>query len=100
MAFVPTWYLLMRALTLSSVRDRGCISSERPGILPHHGGLNALSLIVGFAVFAALRRILAFDRRRVLSGYRHGVLIDAKSLAISLVASGVAGYAAIVLLAY
>jgi ABC-2 type transport system permease protein len=32
--------------------------------------LNSVTLIVGFAVFAAIRRILAFDRRLVFAGYR------------------------------
>jgi hypothetical protein len=39
-------------------------------------GLNAVTMIVGFAVFAAIRRTLAFDKRLVFAGYRQATLIN------------------------
>ena len=63
-------------------------------------GLNAITLITGFVVFAAVRRSLPFDRRLVLSGYRHGALIAAKTSAALLQAIGIGVYAAIVMLAF
>ncbi len=44
-------------------------------------GLNAITLITGFVVFAAVRRSLPFDRRLALSRYRHSALIAAKTTA-------------------
>ncbi len=104
--FVPVWYLLMRAmipatpLTFRLFATRTLVHVNGQDLSYITAGLNSLSLIVGFAVFAAIRRTLAFDRRLVLSGYRQGALIGAKSLAIALVASGVALYTSLVLLVY
>src|SRR6185437_2931358 len=53
------------------------------------------TIIVGFSVFAAIRRTLAFDKRLVFAGYRQATLITAKTLAVAVVAAGVAGWAAI-----
>ena len=63
-------------------------------------GLNSVTIIVGFAVFAAIRRTLAFDKRLVFAGYRQATLITAKTLAIAVVAAAVAAYTALVLLAF
>jgi hypothetical protein len=63
-------------------------------------GLNAATIIVGFAVFAAIRRTLAFDKRLVFVGYRQATLIAAKTSAIAIVAAAVAAYTCLVLLAF
>ncbi len=63
-------------------------------------GLSAITLITGFVVFAAVRRSLPFDRRLVLSGYRHGALIAAKTNAALVQAIGIGVYAAAVMLAF
>ncbi len=63
-------------------------------------GLNSLTIIVGFAVFAAIRKTLAFDKRLVFAGYRQAILIAAKTLAIAILATAVACYTAVVLLAF
>lgn len=105
-AFVPAWYLVMLAMTGHRALDFRLYSTGRT--LPVDGGhlslisagLNALSMIVGFAVFDAVRKTLAFDRRLVFAGYRQPALVAAKTLAIALVACAVAGYAALVLLAF
>ena len=62
--------------------------------------MNSLTLIVGFAVFVAVRRALPLDRRLVFAGYRQTILVAAKAGGIAMVAAGVALYAAIVLLAF
>jgi len=102
--FVPAWYLLLgvfaghqelgfrlfatgRTLTVDS-RDLTLISA----------GLNSLTIIVGFAVFVAIRRALPFDKRLVFAGYRPGTLIGAKITAITILAGAVALYTAGVLL--
>ena len=63
-------------------------------------GLSAITLITGFVVFAATRRALPFDRRLILSGYRPGALITAKTTAALAVAAAVGAYAALVILAF
>jgi len=63
-------------------------------------GLNAVTMIVGFAIFAAIRRVLAFDKRLVFAGYRQATLITAKTLAIAIIAAAVAAYTSLVLLAF
>ena len=63
-------------------------------------GLSAITLITGFVVLAATRRALPFDRRLVLSGYRPGPLITAKTTAALAVAAAVGAYAAVILLAF
>ncbi len=102
--FVPAWYLLMaifaahqhlafrlfatgRTLTVDG-RDLTLIS----------GGLNSLTIIVGFAVFVAIRRALPFDKRLVFAGYRPATLTGAKITAITVLATAVALYTAGVLL--
>jgi hypothetical protein len=104
--FVPVWYLLMAALTgHQALRFRLFATGQVLAVDGRHltlisAGLNALTLITGFAVFAAIRRTLAFDQRLVFAGYRQPVLIAAKAAAIAVVATVVAGYTAAVLLAF
>lgn len=104
--FVPAWYLLMMAMTghkpLSfRLFSTGQVLSVDGGhISLISAGLNSLTIIVGFAVFSAVRQTLAFDRRLVFSGYRHGTLIAAKTMAITLLAAGVALYTSVILLIF
>ena len=104
--FVPAWYVLMAALishdplafrlfstgTVLHVdgRDLGLVTA----------GMNSLTLIVGFAVFAAIRRALPLDRRLVFAGYRQSLLVAAKSLATVVAGGTVALYASVVLLVF
>ena len=96
--FVPAWYLLMAALTGHQIlRFRLFSTGQVLAVDGRHltlisAGLNSLTLITGFAVFAAIRKTLAFDKRLVFAGYRQPTLIAAKTLAIAIVAAGVAGY--------
>lgn len=105
-AFVPAWYALMMAMVghqslnfkLYSTGQTLTVDGGQLTLIS--AGLNALSLIVGFAIFDAIRKTLAFDKRLVFAGYRQANLIGAKTLSISVIATGVALYAALVLLVF
>lgn len=105
-AFVPVWYLLMLAMTGHKLVTFRLFATGR--ILNVDGGhlslisagLNSLTIIVGFAVFAAIRKTLAFDKRLVFAGYRHSTLVAAKTMAITLLSAGVALYTSLVLLVF
>ena len=104
--FVPVWYLLMLAIAgHQALRFRLYATGQVLAVDAGHltlisAGLNSLTIIVGFAVFAAIRRTLAFDKRLIFAGYRQATLIAAKTLAIAIVATAVACYTAGVLLAF
>jgi hypothetical protein len=104
--FVPAWYLLMAALTgHQTLRFRLFATGQVLAVDGRHltlitAGLNALTLITGFAVFAAIRKTVAFDQRLVFAGYRQPTLIAAKTAAIAVIAAAIAGYTAVVLLAF
>ncbi len=104
--FVPVWYLLVGA-TITHVDARlrlraidATIVVDAHNLTLITAGLSAITLITGFVVFAAVRRSLPFDRRLVLSGYRHGALITAKTNAALVQAIGIGVYAAVVMLAF
>ena len=104
--FVPAWYALMGSLIPPDPLDFRLFSTG--AVLHVNGsdlglvsaGMNSLTLIVGFAVFAAIRRALPLDRRLVFAGYRQSLLVAAKSLATVAVAATVGLYASLVLLAF
>jgi ABC-2 type transport system permease protein len=104
--FVPAWYLLMAALTgHKPLSFRLFATGQILAVDGRHltlisAGLSSLTLITGFAVFAAIRTTLAFDKRLVFAGYRQPTLIAAKTAAIAIAAAAVAGYAAAVLLLF
>ena len=82
-AFVPLWYELMAgiaghtALTFRLYATGRTLTVDSGHLTLITAGLNSVTMIVGFAVFAAIRRTLAFDRRLVFAGYRQGTLIAA-----------------------
>ena len=104
--FVPAWYALMAALIphdpldfrLFSTGEVLSVDGRHLGLVT--AGMTSLTLIVGFAVFAAIRRALPLDRRLVFAGYRQSLLVAAKTVAVVAVAAAVALYGALVLLAY
>jgi len=105
-AFVPAWYLLMLAITGHTTLTFRLFATGR--VLTVDGGhltlitagLNSVTIIVGFAIFAAIRRTLAFDKRLVFAGYRQATLIAAKTSAIAIVAAAVAAFTSLALLAF
>lgn len=105
-AFVPAWYALMmamtghQALTFKLFATGRVLSVDGGQLALISAGLNAMAMIVGFAVFDAIRKTLAFDKRLVFSGFRQINLISAKTLSIGILATGVAVYAAGVLLVF
>ncbi len=105
-AFVPVWYELMAGiaghtpLTFKLYATGRVLTVDGGHLTLITAGLNAVTMIVGFAVFAAIRRTLAFDKRLVFAGYRQATLITAKTLATAILAVAVAVYTALVLLAF
>ena len=105
-AFVPVWYLLMQAiaghtpLTFRLHATGQVLTVDGGHLTLISAGLNSVTMITGFAIFAAIRRTLAFDKRLVLAGYRQATLIAAKTCAIAVIAAAVALYTAVVLLAF
>ena len=105
-AFVPVWYELMQEiaghtpLTFKLYATGRVLTVDGGHLTVITAGLNAVTMITGFAIFAAIRRTLAFDKRLVFAGYRQATLITAKTLAIAVVAAAVAGYTSLVLLAF
>src|SRR5690348_3358163 len=105
-AFVPAWYLLMLAitghtpLTFRLFATGRTLTVDGGHLTLISAGLNSVTIIVGFAVFAAIRRSLAFDKRLVFAGYRQATLIAAKTSAIAVIAAAVAAFTALVLLAF
>ena len=104
--FVPAWYLLLFAmaghkpLQFKLFSTGQVISADGGHLTLITAGLNALTIITGFAVFHSVHAALGFDRRLVFAGYRKTILIASKTLAMAVVALGVAIYTALVLLAF
>jgi ABC-2 type transport system permease protein len=104
--FVPLWYLMMMALAgHKPLRFRLFATGQVLTVDGGHltlisAGLNALTIITGFAVFHAVHTTIGFDRRLVFAGYRQAILVAAKTLATSVIAAAMALYAALVLLAF
>jgi ABC-2 type transport system permease protein len=104
--FVPAWYALMVAIVPHRpLRFRLYTTGSVLQVDGRHlslitAGLNVLTLIVGFAVFAAVRRALPFDRRLVSCGFSQSKLIAAKSVAVAIVSVSVALYATAVMLIF
>jgi ABC-2 type transport system permease protein len=105
-AFVPAWYLLMMTmaghhpLSIRLFATGQVLTVDGGDLTLITAGLNALTIITGFAVFHAVHTTLGFDRRLVFAGYRQATLIAAKTLATSILAVAVAVYAGLVLLAF
>jgi ABC-2 type transport system permease protein len=105
-AFIPAWYLLMLAiaghkpLTFRLFATGQALTVDGGHLTLISAGLNSLTMITGFAIFAAIRKTLAFDKRLVFAGYRQATLITAKTCAIAIIAAAVALYTALVLLAF
>jgi hypothetical protein len=103
-AFIPVWYLLMGSMFRHTGAPFRLQSTGATLVVDGHNltlisaGLNSITLITAFVVFAAVRRSRFFDRRLVLSGYRPAALITAKTGAALVQAVAIGAYAAAVLL--
>ncbi|HEX5503649.1 MAG TPA: hypothetical protein VFW96_13580 [Thermomicrobiales bacterium] len=103
LVFVPLWFAVIGlmvpgdpvAFKLMSTGALVQVDGHRLTLIT--AGFNALTLIVGFMLFATTRRNARFDRRLVLAGYARPVLLLAKLTALLAVAALVALYAAAVL---
>ncbi|GHF33336.1 hypothetical protein FHX82_005269 [Amycolatopsis bartoniae] len=101
--FIPVWLAVVRAIIpsrpvayQSRITDAPVtVDASRLALIS--AVINAATLIIGFMLFAAIRRAREFDQRLVLAGYPRPVLLLAKLVALVLVALIVGGYATIVL---
>jgi ABC-2 type transport system permease protein len=102
--FVPVWYVLLGSMFAHNGAAFRLRATGTTVIVDGHNltlisaGLNSITLLTAFVVFAAVRRARFTDRRLVLSGYRPAALIAAKTSAALIQAVAVGAYAAIVLL--
>jgi ABC-2 type transport system permease protein len=103
-AFVPVWYLLLGSMFAHTGAAFRLRATGTTAMVDGHNltlitaGLNSITLLTAFVVFAAVRRSRPFDRRLVLAGYRPAALIAAKTSAALVQAVAVGAYAAIVML--
>jgi ABC-2 type transport system permease protein len=102
--FLPIWNLLLGAaiahgpvaFKLSATGQFLTVDAHNVTVLT--AGANAIALICGFTIFAAIRKNSAFDRRLVLCGLPQPLMLAAKLTALAIVALVVSGYATLVLL--
>ncbi|GAA1305044.1 hypothetical protein GCM10009634_66260 [Saccharothrix xinjiangensis] len=101
--FIPTWLAIVDAVIPSDSVDYhskvvgGPLSVDANELATVSGAINAVTLIIGFMMFAAVRRSSAFDQRLVLAGHSRAVLLLAKLAGLVLVAAVVAAYAGFVM---
>ena len=106
LVFVPLWFLIVGVMIPDTPVAFKLISTGMLVRVNGHdltlvtAGFNALTLIVGFMLYATTRRNAGFDRRLVLCGYARSVLLLAKLSALAGVAVLVALYATVVLAAF
>lgn len=106
LVFVPVWDWLFGAIISNApvafkLQSTGAylqVNGHYLTVLT--SGFNAITLIVGFMLFAATRRNAAFDRRLVLAGLPQSVAIAAKTAALMVVAVLLSLYATLVLFVF
>lgn len=104
--FVPIWYLTVASIVNHdpvAFRLRaggGTLTVDGHNLSLLTAGLNTITEIAGFTIFAATRGGLAFDRRLVLCGFPRSAAMLAKVAAITALALLVALYATAVLLGF
>lgn len=104
--FIPVWLTLVHVIIPDGpisfhhhVTGRAVeLDSNRLAMIS--GAMNAVTLIIGFMMFSAVRRSSDFDRRLVLAGYARSALLLAKLLALTMAAAVVSLYATLVLLLF
>lgn len=104
--FIPIWLSLVHAIIPAEpigfdyrVADEMLtVDANRLSMIS--AAMNAVTLIIGFMMFSAVRRSSDFDRRLVLAGYPRSALLLAKLLALVLSTGIVAVYAAVAMLLF
>jgi len=101
--FIPCWLGLVRAIIPANRIDfhsritRDVLSVNANELAMISGAINAVTLIVGFMMYAAMRRSSDFDQRLVLAGYSRPTLLLAKLAALLLISTVIACYATVVM---
>ncbi|WP_234384588.1 ABC transporter permease [Streptomyces sp. MMG1121] len=97
--FIPLWTTLAY-LSIPSTRTRFQLSATKDILTPAGnqlteitGALNAVTLIIGFMMFASSFACGNFDRRLALAGYPRTHLLLAKITSLALASGAVAAYA-------
>jgi hypothetical protein len=105
-AFIPVWLTLVHVIIPTgpvsfyhNVTGRA-ITLDADRLAMISGAMNAVTLIVGFMMFSAVRRSSDFDRRLVLAGYTRSALLVAKLAALALASAVVSLYATLVLVLF
>lgn len=104
--FIPLWLGIVRGIIPSDTVEyhsrvvRGPLPVNANELAMVSGAINAVTLIIGFMMFAAVRRSSAFDQRLVLAGHSRACLLVAKLAGLVLVAAVVAAYAGLVMAMY
>lgn len=104
--FVPIWFVLLGSVINDApvpfrFRATGAfIQANGHDVILLSAGLNALTMIIGFLMFAATRKAAPFDRRLVLCGYMQRALLLAKLTALVVASALIALYTTGVLLAF
>ncbi|MFC4852742.1 ABC transporter permease [Actinophytocola glycyrrhizae] len=105
-AFIPVWLTLVHVIIPAgevsfyhNVTGRA-VTLDANRLSMVSGAMNAVTLIVGFMMFSAVRRSSDFDRRLVLAGYTRSALLLAKLIALALAAAVVSLYATVVLVLF
>ncbi len=105
-AFIPVWLTLVHVIipagqvSFYSNVTGNAVTLDANRLAMISGALNAVTLIVGFMMFSAVRRSSDFDRRLVLAGYTRSALLVAKLVALALASAVVSLYATVVLLLF
>ena len=104
--FIPVWLTLMHMIIPAgpveyyhNITDR-TVTLDGNRLTTISGAMNAVTLIIGFMMFSAVRRSMDFDRRLVLAGYARSALLLAKLLTLLAAAGVVSLYATVVLVLF
>ena len=104
--FIPVWLTLMHVIIPAGPVEYyhnitgNTVTLDGNRLTMISGAMNAVTLIIGFMMFSAVRRSADFDRRLVLAGYARSAILLAKLLALLAAAGIVSLYATVVLVLF
>jgi hypothetical protein len=104
--FIPVWLILIHVIIPGGPVEyydnitATAVTLDGNRLTMISGAINAVTLIIGFMMFSAVRRSADFDRRLVLAGYARSALLLAKLLALLAAAVVVSLYASILLVLF